>query len=165
VHAFSSSNDAKEYVEITGNTLLVYFYLLRKRHSCGVREIQKALGFSSSSTAHYHLDKLVHSGILTRDSYGNYSINKNKRAGQISSFFVVHGFIFPRQLVYAVATSLMCLFFLTFFWNFLTLTLILALLPGLVASGIFWYDAIKLWSSLPSFKKQRSIISENRSNA
>lgn len=159
------SNGKKECVEISGNTLLVYFYLLRKRRSCGVREIQRALGFSSSSSAHYHLEKLAYRGILTKDFYGNYKINENAKVGLINRFFFIQGFVFPKQLIYATATTIMCLFFVLIFWDSLTLTVILALLPGLVASGILWYDAAKLWSSLPSFKKERSTVSENRSNA
>jgi len=162
---FLPSGDKKEQVEISGNTLLVYFYLLRKRQGCGVREIQRALGFSSSSSAHYHLEKLTCRGILTKDSYGNYKINENAKVGLINRFFFIHGFVFPKQLIYATATTTMCLFFVLFFRDSLTLTVILALLPGVVASGILWYDAAKLWLSLPSFKKERSTVSENRSNA
>lgn len=148
----------KEVVAISGNTLLVYFYLWRKRQICGVREIQRALGFSSSSTAHYHLEKLANNGVLTKDSYGNYKINKKKKVGVINPFFVIHGFVFPKQLVYAATTTIMCVFFVSFFWEFLTLTVVLALLPGIVASGIFWYDAARLWLSLPSFEKERSTV-------
>ena len=40
--------------KLTGNTLLVYWYLLKKgRNSSGVREVQRALGFSSPSSASY----------------------------------------------------------------------------------------------------------------
>jgi predicted DNA-binding transcriptional regulator len=38
--------------ENSGNTLRVYWYILKKRENCGVREVQRALGFSSSSSAH-----------------------------------------------------------------------------------------------------------------
>jgi len=146
-------NAEKERVEISGNTLLVYFYLLKNRHSCGVREIQKALGFSSSSTAHYHLEKLTDKGILTKDSYGNYKINEAAKVGLINPFVIIFGFVFPKQLVYATATTIMTAFFLALFWSTLTLTVILALTPGIMASGIFWYEAVKLWLSLPSFKR------------
>ena len=158
------SGDEKEYADISGNTLLIYFYLLRKRQSCGVREVQKAFGFSSSSSAHYHLEKLANKGILTKDSYGNYKINKSKKVGLLNLFVIIHGYMFPKQLIYAILTTTMCLLFLAFFWNPLKLTILLALLPGIVASGIFWYDTAKLWSSLPSFKKKRSTLSEERSN-
>jgi len=163
--AFLPSGDEKESADISGNTLRIYFYLLSKRQSCGVREIQKAFGFSSSSTAHYHLEKLANRGILTKDSYGNYKINKNKKVGLLNPFLVVRGFMFPKQLIYAISTTIMCLLFLAFFWNPFTLTVVFALLPGIVASGIFWYETAKLWSSLPSFKKERSTALEERSNA
>jgi hypothetical protein len=148
-----SREDKNEPVEIFGNTLLVYWYLLRKRQSCGVREIQRALGFSSSSSAHYHLEKLTCKGILTKDSYGNYRINEKVKIGRLSSFILMYGLVFPVQLVYAIATTFMCLLFLVFFWKFLTLMVILALSPGVVASIIFWYDTIKVWLRLPSFKR------------
>jgi len=147
------SGDEKESLEISGNTLLVYYYLLKNGPECGVREIQRALGFSSSSSAHYHLEKLANKGILTKDAYGNYRINEETKVRLIERFFVLHGHMFPKQLVYASGTTGMCLFFALFFWNSLTLTVVLALLPGVVASGILWYDAAKLRSSLPSFKK------------
>jgi len=145
-------SDKKEQAEISGNTLLVYWYVLKKRHGCGVREIQRALGFSSSSTAHYHLEKLEYKGILTKDEYGNYRIYDRVKIGLITPFVFIGAFVFPKQLIYAVATSIMCVFFVAFFWKFLTPTILLALSPGVVASGIFWYETAKLWRSLPSFK-------------
>ena len=40
----------------------MYLYLLRHGRAMGVREIQKALDFSSPSVAFHHLDKLVELG-------------------------------------------------------------------------------------------------------
>jgi len=157
-------NDNKERAEISGNTLLVYLYLLRKRQSCGVREVQRALGFSSSSSAHYHLDKLAYKGILTKDSYGNYRINEKVKIGLTNPFVIIRGFVLPKQIIYATTTSIMCVFFVVAFWNYLTLTVVLALVPGILASGIFWYNAARLWLSLPSFKKGCSKDLENCSN-
>lgn len=148
-----SLNNEKEQAEISGNTLRVYWYILRKRHGCGVREVQRALGFSSSSTAHYHLEKLMYKGMLTKDSYGNYKVNNTAKVRFLSPFVFVRGFVFPMQLLYAVATTIMCVLFVVFFWESLTLTVILALSPGILASGIFWYNAIKVWRSLPSFNR------------
>lgn len=148
-----SLKDDKEQVELSGSALLVYWYLLRKRQSCGVREIQRALGFSSSSTAHYHLEKLTDRNVLTKDEHGNYRINEKVKVARITPFIFIRGFVFPTQLIYAVATTAMCLLFLTLFLKSLTLTVILALSPGIVAAIIFWYDAIKVWQSLPSFKR------------
>jgi hypothetical protein len=154
----------REFEEISGNTLLVYFYFLKKRQRCGVREIQRALGFSSSSSAYYHLEKLARKGILTKDPYGNYRVNEEVKVRLVDRFFVIHGLVFPKQVIYASATTIMCLSFALLFWNSLALTVILALLPGVLASGIFWYDAARLWSTLPSFKQDRSTVLENCSN-
>ena len=139
--------------EISGNTLRVYWYVLKKREDCGVREVQRALGFSSSSSAHYHLEKLVDKGLLVKDEYGSYRINSKVKTGSISPFVLVHGFIFPRQLFYAAATTMMNVLFLMFFWEFLSLTVALALAPGILACAIFWYETVELWPSLPSFEE------------
>ena len=139
--------------EISGNTLRVYWYILKKRENCGVRQVQRALGFSSSSSAHYHLEKLADKGFLIKDKYGSYQVNNKVKTGSISPFMLVHGFIFPRQLLYALATTVMNVFFLTFFWKFLTFMVVLALTPGILACLIFWYETAKLWPSLPSFEE------------
>lgn len=147
------SSREKESVDVSKNSLLVYFYLLRKRRSCGVREVQRALGFSSSSSAHYHLEKLLGQGILTKDAYGNYSVNQNAKVAMANRFFVFYGFPFPKQLIYASMTTVMCLVFSLFFWSSLTLIAVLALLPGAAASVIFWYETVEIWLRLPSFRK------------
>jgi hypothetical protein len=139
--------------EISGNTLRVYWYILKKGEYCGVREIQRALGFSSSSTAHYHLEKLVDRGFLLRNNYGTYNVNSKVKTGTISHFVFVHGFVFPRQLLYAVVTTIMNIFFIVFFLGFSPSTTALALTPGILACLIFWYETVRLWPTLPSFEE------------
>jgi hypothetical protein len=141
-----------EREEIAGNTLRVYWYLLKKGEHCGVREVQRALGFSSSNSAHYHLERLADKGYLIKNEYGTYRVNNRVRTGSISHFVFVHGLVFPRQLLYAVVTTIMSLLFLMFSWGFLSLTVAVALLPGAFACVIFWYETVRVWSSLPSFK-------------
>jgi hypothetical protein len=148
----SIANENKQE-EISGKTLRVYWYIQKKRENCGVREIQRALGFSSSSSAHYHLEKLADKGFLIKDKYGSYQVNDKVKTGSISPFLFVHGFVFPRQLLYAMVTTIMNILFLIFFWRFLVLTVALALAPGILACIIFWYETVKLWPSLPSFEE------------
>jgi hypothetical protein len=147
-----SINDEQKQTELYGNTLRVYWYVLRNKQNCGVREVQRSLGFSSSSTAHYHLEKLADKGMLIKDAYGNYRINNNARTRTIGPFILIHGAVFPEQLLYALVTTTMCVIFLMIFWRSLTLTVIAALSPGILASGIFWYESVRLWLGLPSFK-------------
>jgi hypothetical protein len=148
-----SAGDENKQDEISGNTLRVYWYVLKKRDNCGVREIQRALGFSSSGSAHYHLEKLADKGFLVKNKYGNYQINSKVKTGSISPFVVIHGLIFPRQLLYALVTTIMNVFFLMFLWRFLSLAIVLAFAPGILACILSWYETVKLWRSLPSFKE------------
>jgi hypothetical protein len=148
-----SQDSSSEKAELSGTTLLVYWYLLKKRQGCGVREIQRALGFASSSSAHYHLDKLAYRNILIRDEHGYYRINARAKIARISPFILIQGRVFPMQLFYAIATTGMCFAFLLLFWKSLTSTAILALCPGILAALIFWYDVVRIWHSMPSFKR------------
>jgi uncharacterized membrane protein len=148
-----SAGDENRQEEISGNTLGVYWYVLKKRENCGVREIQRALGFSSSGSAHYHLEKLVDKGFLIKDKYGSYQVNSRVKTGSLSPFVFVHGFIFPRQLLYALATTILNVSFITFLWRFLSPALALAFAPGILACILSWYETVKLWPSLPSFKE------------
>jgi hypothetical protein len=159
-----TSDAQNPVVETSRSTLLIYFYVLRKRQGCGVREVQRAMGFSSSSTAHYHLERLVNRGILTKDAYGKYRINENARIEVLSRFFLFRGWVFPKALFYATVTTGMTVFLVLLLWNAITLTTVLALLPAVLSSGIFWYDTVQLWLRLPSFEKERSRISEDCSN-
>jgi hypothetical protein len=140
-------------VELSGSALHVYWYLLRRGQACGVREVQRALGFSSSSSAHYHLERLADRNVVTKDQHGNYRVNEKVRVRRVSSFVFIRGIAFPLQIIYATATTGMWLLFLAFYWKFLTLTIVLALSPGIVASAIFWYDAITMLQSLSSFER------------
>jgi hypothetical protein len=142
-----------EREEISGNTLRVYLYILKKGEHCGVREVQRAMGFSSSNSAHYHLERLADKGFLIKNEYGSYELNNRIRTGSISHFVFVHGFAFPRQLLYAVVTTIMNFVFLMFSWRFLSLTIAVALSPGIFACIIFWYETVRVWSSLPSLRE------------
>ena len=51
--------------ELKGKTLLVYMYILKSSDpTVGVREVQRALGFSSPSVSSYHLNKLHELGLV-----------------------------------------------------------------------------------------------------
>jgi len=139
--------------EITGNTLLVYWYLLKKgRDSCGVREVQRTLGFSSPSSASYQLEKLRQLGLVCKDQSGNYQVSKVVKIDLMSAFIFFGGHAFPKHLVYASATSIMILLFITFFSHALSPIVVIALVPATLAAAIFWYETLKIWRRNPSRK-------------
>jgi DNA-binding transcriptional ArsR family regulator len=60
---------------LAGTTLRVYRYLYRQGGPLGVHDVQKGVGFKAPSTAHYHLRKLVESG-LVKEQNGRYVVDK-----------------------------------------------------------------------------------------
>ena len=61
---------------LKGTTLKVYRYLFKLGKPAGVRDIQRALGLSSSSVAEYHVRKLLESGLI-REDQGGYIVDRN----------------------------------------------------------------------------------------
>jgi len=137
--------------EVTGNTLLVYWYLLKKgRDSCGLREVQRTLSFSSPSSASYQLEKLRQLGLVCKDQSGNYQVSKVVKIDLMSAFIFFGGHAVPKHLVYASATSIMILLFITFFNYALSPIVVTALMPATLAAAIFWYETLKVWRHRPS---------------
>lgn len=85
---------------LKGRTMSVYTLLLTQEE-LGVREIQRALHFSSPSLALHHLAKLVELGLVEKDAHGNYSVTKVVRAGSLSLFIRVGRRLLPRFLFLA----------------------------------------------------------------
>lgn len=79
---------------IGGTSLRVYIYLVKKDSFAGVREVQRALGFKSPSTAKHHLDRLVEMGLAIKNRSGEYKAVIH-RQGIISSILVFSGRIIP----------------------------------------------------------------------
>lgn len=63
-----ASSDAEDILR--GKTLDVYRYVLKNRRPSGVREVQRALKFSSPRLAFYHLNKLEEAGLLKKSVDG-----------------------------------------------------------------------------------------------
>ncbi len=151
-------SDAKLVSELRGNTLSVYWYFLtRRRNPTGVRQVQRAFHFSSSSTADYHLRKLTDLGLIDKDSFGSYKVKRVVKVGIISAFWFVGRFVFPKHLIYSILTSAMILLFLLSLAEMLSLIVFVALLPGILATIIFWYETLTVWRRKPS----RATMSKN----
>ena len=138
--------------DLTGATALVYWYLLKKgNRKAGVREVMRALSFSSPSSATYHLEKLMNLGLIDKDSIGAYYVVKRVEIGLFKAFIMVRGHAVPKQLFYALATSLYITMFILLFSNLMNPATVIALLPGIIGCVIFWYETIMLWKRKPHF--------------
>jgi hypothetical protein len=98
--------------EVAGeyNTFQVYVYLLRVRKT-SVRDVQRALGFSSPTLALHHLEKLLSLELAVKDSYGDYNVVP-KSFGILRSFVIVGSSFVPRTIFVVAAFLAMTLVFL-----------------------------------------------------
>jgi len=128
--------------KLRGKTFQAYLYMLRRRNPIGVRELQRALGFSSPSVAHHHLEKLREMGLVSKDSSGRYKVLEKVDVGVLKMFMVVGGKLVPRLIFYAVFLTT---FLLLYIWqNFPNLNPH-ALAFGGFASAFLWFETVRLW--------------------
>jgi predicted DNA-binding transcriptional regulator len=136
--------------ELKGNTLRVYIYVLKKGN-VGVREVQRSLRLSNPSLAQYHLNKLKDLG-LVKEERGEYTVINEVKIDTLRDFLRVGTLIVPRFIFYAVFFTVFTLYLgivsLQLYADFPAVVWFLALL--VLASGIFWYEAVKAWRSAPS---------------
>jgi len=136
----------EQKIKIKGRTLDVYLYFLKKHDKVGVREVQRALEFSSSSLAVYHIDKLIERGIVDRDQYGRYFLVERPTVNEMKPFMHIGRIMVPRLLFYAVIFSTLSAFYLLYGSS---LSYTLAVITVMTAAGIFWYEAFTIWKAAP----------------
>ena len=140
-----ASREAVEYA-LRGKTLTVYLYLLRHGRAMGVREIQKALDFSSPSVAFHHLDKLVDLGVVEKDEYDRYVLTKKVDTGILHSFVSIAGLTLPRLGFYAAFFTTIAGAYLLADRGSLDLYALIGTVGG---AAIFWYEAWRVWRRKP----------------
>ena len=131
---------------LTGKTLQLYLYMVRHPKSHGIRELQRALGFSSPSLVVYHLNKLRDLGLVDIDETGNYVVIEKVKTGVLSLFIYLGNVIVPRHVFYAsFFTSVLLLFLILkpFSLTFEALLLFVLCLFGIITNGYEAYTLIK----------------------
>lgn len=140
---------------LQGKTLQVYWYIFT-HNQAGIREIQKALNFTSSGTVSYQVTKLLNAGIVLKDeSEGKYFINKEIKIGVLKFFVRIGNRMFPRIALYLIIYILGFMIFLflvvisgyRFVWNPLNIFLLLLLITGII---IFVIESFRIWKLNPT---------------
>jgi hypothetical protein len=135
---------------LKGKTLLVYWYLLQQpSHTVGVREVQRALGFSSPSIAIHHLEKLHDLELVHKKGTGEYVLKEEIKIGILRFFTRIGRFLVPRYLFYSVLFSTMLTAYLTLCVLSQIAPSFYAVMFGLIASIAFWFETIRLWRAKP----------------
>ncbi|MFW9969838.1 MAG: winged helix-turn-helix domain-containing protein [Candidatus Odinarchaeota archaeon] len=140
---------------LRGKTLQIYWYILTHKYA-GVREIQKALNFSSPGTVSYQLKKLSNAGIISKDIRNEkYYVNEELKKGLLGFYVRIGYFMIPRFLFYLIFYILGFIGYLIFAGiygeNFITnpgsLLLLFFLIFGTV---VFIFEYIKMLKRKPA---------------
>ena len=133
---------------LKGNTLRVYWFLLRSPNGMvGARETQRALKFSSPALAVYHLEKLTELGLAEKTN-GEYLLVKAVNVGVLKQFVRFGALMLPRHFLYATMFTTLLIFYLTQFSG-VTFYSTFALVLGLLATVIMWYETFRAWRQKP----------------
>ena len=136
-------------LEIKGNTLRVYLYILQ-HGPCELKDVQGGLQFSTASLASYHLKRLIDAGYATQDSYGRYLATKDTTKQLLEGYVKVGAVVVPQFLFVSVLFTVLVGYF-----SFMALTAP-SYLPFLVGSAlaliaVVWYETIRVWRRLATW--------------
>lgn len=135
---------------LKGKTLIVYWFMLKSQSSpVGVREIQRTLGFSSPSVAAHHLEKLLSLGLVEKTERGEYVLAREVKVGVLRFFTRLGRFMIPRYLFYSVWFSTMFTVYLVLYGPSGGIHNLVAIIFGISACVILWFETIRLWMEKP----------------
>jgi DNA-binding transcriptional ArsR family regulator len=143
------SENELEYA-LRGKAWKVYWFLLKNSNPASVREVQRALHFSSPSVAHHHLEQLRELGLVEKqDVGGHYVLVSDVKIGVFRHYVKLGKLLFPRYFFYAAFSTTFFVAYLLLFVQSLTRESIFGILFGAIVCVIFWYEAIRVWSMRP----------------
>ena len=135
---------------LRGKAWKVYWLLLKSDRPMSVREVQKALHFSSPSVANHHLEQLCELGLVQKqDIGGHYSLVSEVKIGVLRHFVKLGKLLFPRYFFYAVFSTAFYVAYLLVLMHGFTRENLFIISFGAIVSAIFWYEAIRIWSLRP----------------
>ncbi len=144
--------------QLKGKTLRVYWYILTSAEgSVGIREVQRALGFSSPALAQYHLEKLRELGLVRKQS-GVYRLATQIKVGVLRQFLRFGSVIVPRFVLYAVLFTVL-LGFLFLIIVEVNLLAVYAFVLGASGTAIFWYETMRAMRERPIEPKPAKPVS------
>ena len=146
--ANANENDL-EYA-LKGKAWKVYWLLLKNGRPMSVREVQRALRFSSPSIANHHLEQLRSLGLVEKQEVGGAYVLVNEiKIGVLKHYVRLGKVLFPRFFFYAVFSTTFYVAFLVFLLNGFTRESVFMLSFGAIVCAVFWYEAFRVWSLRP----------------
>ncbi|NLE04389.1 MAG: ArsR family transcriptional regulator [Crenarchaeota archaeon] len=135
---------------LRGKAWKVYWHLLKTGEPQSVREVQRALRFSSPSVANHHLEQLRELGLVQKQEIGgHYFLVGEVKIGVLKHYVKLGKVLFPRYFFYAAFSTTFFLAYLLLFVRTLTQDSLFAIIFGAIICSIFWFEAIRIWAMRP----------------
>ena len=135
---------------LRGKAWRVYWYLLKSGTPQSVREVQRALHFSSPSVANHHLEQLRELGLVEKQELGgHYFLVGDVKIGVLRHYVKLGKLLFPRYFFYAAFSTTFYLAYLLLFVQGLTRDTLFGIFFGAFVCAIFWYEAARVWAMRP----------------
>ena len=143
-------DEAEFDYQLRGKAWKVYWLLLKNGRPMSVREVERALRFSSPSVAHHHLEQLRQLGLVQRQKVGgNYTLVSEVKIGVLRHFVKLGRLMFPRYFFYAIFSSVFYIAYIAILLQGFTRENLFIISFGAVVTIIFWYEAIRFWRLKP----------------
>lgn len=145
-----TNNETDFEYALRGKDWRVYWLLLKTGHPLSIREVQKALHFSSPSVAQHHLEQLRQLGLVMRnDAGGQYSLVSEVKIGVLRHYVKLGRLLFPRYFFFAVLSTALYAIYLAFLFQGITRESLFITTFGAIILAIFWYEAYRIWTLRP----------------
>ena len=146
----STGNETELEYALRGKAWKVYWYLLKNGKPASVREVQRALHFSSPSVANHHLEQLRELGLVEKQEIGgHYVLVGQVKIGVLRHYVKLGKLLFPRYFFYAVFSTVFYIAFLTLFLQSFSRENLFIITFGAIVCAIFWYEAYRIWTMRP----------------
>jgi hypothetical protein len=136
--------------EVKGNTLRVYLYLLHSG-TTELRDVQRALGFSTPSLASYHLGRLVEAGYVSQNEHGQYFANGDSSREILEGYTKLGAFVVPQLLFFAIVFTATIGFFAFMSLSYPSYVPLLVV-ASLAMVAALWFETARVWRRLASWK-------------
>jgi DNA-binding transcriptional ArsR family regulator len=135
---------------LRGKAWKVYWYLLKNGKPVSVREVQRALHFSSPSIANHHLEQLRALGLVQKqDVGGHYVLVSEVKIGVLRHYVKLGKLLFPRYFFYALFSTVFYVAYLLVLFDGFTRDNLFIVSFGAIVCAIFWYEAYRVWGMRP----------------
>ncbi len=95
-------SDEKELIrDVQYKTIFRVYLSLLKRSEVSVKDVQKAMQFTTPAQAKYHLKRLAEMGLVSQTEQGNFKVTRRK-FGLLRFFFEVKNRMIPMSVFYAL---------------------------------------------------------------